>query len=169
MIVEQEDILVNGKIFRFETEPVDPSDPFRGKYITLDFKDDTFKHYGTKWQSGETVYVILTEDNDGFARIADVSDSPPRSEVYYVQGTVLFSDTETVRISYPFERFYMEESKAPGAEKLYQDVNRNDSSQTAYAIVRIKNGKPALEAVMIDDRSIVELVKELKEENEVSP
>jgi uncharacterized membrane-anchored protein len=162
MIVEQEDILRNGKTFRFKTAPVDPTDPFRGKYITLNFEADTYKHNNDrKWERGKHVFVLLTEGNDGFAKILDLSESLPDSDSHYVEGKVLFSDEDIVRISYPFERFYLEESKALGAEIVYRESNRNDSTQTAYAVVHIKNGKPALEDVMINDRSIVDIVREL--------
>ena len=33
MILNQETILKTGKPYRFKTQPVDPSDPFKGKYI----------------------------------------------------------------------------------------------------------------------------------------
>jgi uncharacterized membrane-anchored protein len=164
MIAEQEDILANGKVFRFETEPVDPSDPFRGKYITLNFKADSFKQYnGGRWERGQKVFVVLGEDDDGFARIADLLASSPASEMYYIEVKVSYTSDEMVQVVYPFERFYLEESKALEAEHVYRDVNRNDSSQTAYALVRIKNGKPALEDVMINDRSIVDIVRDLQE------
>ena len=59
------------------------------------------------------------------------------------------------RLVYPFERFYLEEHKAPRAEKRYRLATRN-SLQTTYAIVRIKNGTTVLEDVLIDGHSIVE-------------
>ena len=33
MIFQQEDVLKTGTAFKFKTQPVDPSDPFKGKYI----------------------------------------------------------------------------------------------------------------------------------------
>ena len=38
MIYDHEAILNKGKVFKFKTAPVDPSDPIRGKYITLQFE-----------------------------------------------------------------------------------------------------------------------------------
>ena len=43
MIYNQEDILDTGKLVKFQCEPIDPNDPFRGKYITLNFKENRIK------------------------------------------------------------------------------------------------------------------------------
>ena len=40
MIWDQEEVMRDGKVFRFKTEPIDPNDPFRGKYITLSFQEE---------------------------------------------------------------------------------------------------------------------------------
>ena len=37
MILEQEDILKNGTPYKFKTAPIDPYDPFRGKYVWLGY------------------------------------------------------------------------------------------------------------------------------------
>ena len=42
MILDREDILKNGEEFKFLTQPIDPSDPFRGKYITLNSEMSIF-------------------------------------------------------------------------------------------------------------------------------
>lgn len=166
MIVEQEDILTTGKTFRFKTAPVDPSDPFRGKYITLNFEADNFKkNNDTQWGRGQKVFVLIEEDQEGFARISNIIGHQPKGVTDYVMADVMFSNEEMVRVSYPFDRFYVEESKAAEAERVYWEENSNDSAQHAYALVRIRNGKTALENVMINDRSIVDIVRELNADN----
>ena len=167
MIAEQESILSEGKIFRFKTAPVDPSDPFRGKYITLSFEADNLKNKtGHELQRGQKVFVIVEEDDQGYARISDITETLPDQGMDYVQAEVGFSNEEMVRIEYPFQRFYLEESKATDAEKVYWEGNRNDSTQTAYAVVRVRNGQTALEDVMINDRSILDIVRELNAKND---
>ena len=64
------------------------------------------------------------------------------------------------RIEYPFNRFYVEESKASKAEGLYTN-SQMDTSQVAYALVRVKMGKAILQDVRINERSIVDLVEEI--------
>ena len=62
-------------------------------------------------------------------------------------------DGSKLLIEFPFDRFYMEESKAYDAELTY---NRTlpDTSQVAYALVNIKNGESVLKDVMINGISI---------------
>lgn len=162
MIVEREDILKNGRVFRFKTAPVDPSDPFRGKYITLDFEADIFKpDKALKAERGDEVFVMVEEDHRGFARVRGVAQSLPEDATDYFTAEILFNDDEEVHLEYPFERLYLEESKASQAEQVYWEANRTDSAQSAYAVVRIRNGETALQDVMINDRSIVDIVREL--------
>ena len=53
----------------------------------------------------------------------------------------------------------MEESKAKPAEDLYMESQRNIDNMT-YALVSIKDGDAVLKDVIIDDKSIKEIVKE---------
>jgi uncharacterized membrane-anchored protein len=162
MISEQEDIHKTGKTFRFKTEPVDPSDPFRGKYITLRFEADTFAtQMSNDYEEDEKVFVLLNENKKGFAQIANISKTEPEYGADYVTASVGFTSAGRVRVNYPFERFYLEESKAAPGEQVYREATANDSTQTAYAVVHVKNGKAALADVMINDRSIVDLVRGL--------
>jgi uncharacterized membrane-anchored protein len=166
MIAGQENIHEEGRVFRFKTQPVDPSDPFRGKYITLSFEADTFEKKGEEWVSGEKIFVLVKEDQDGFAAIGDVFKEEPRHSADYVEAFVSYQTSPRfsagkVHVRYPFDRFYMEESKAKPAEDVYWEANSNDSTQVAYAVVHIKNGKASLSDVIINDRSIVDIVREL--------
>jgi uncharacterized membrane-anchored protein len=160
MIAEQEAVLSDGKTFHFKTEPIDPSDPFRGKYITLDFEDARFRDTGGRsWESGQDVFVVIDEDDEGFAKVVDVVHSEPATEPFF-EAEVAYIDGDYVQIQFPFDRFYVEESKASEAERLYWEASR-DTTQVAYAVVNIREGKAALRDVMINDRSIVDIVKEL--------
>ncbi len=64
----------------------------------------------------------------------------------------------TIDLEFPFTKFYMEETKAADAEKLYWETLR-DNSKTIYALVYIKDGDAVLKDVCIDGVSIKELVK----------
>lgn len=162
MIYDREVILREGSEFKFKTAPIDPGDLFRGKYITLQY-DESLIEIETEevWQRGETVYVILSKDPEGFAEIQSVSKNKPEHDGEYLKTTVEYfysNDTAIVRIHYPFNRFYMEESKAYSAELLYRD-SQADTNQTAYALVSIQDGEAVIKDVMIDGVSIIDLVK----------
>jgi len=162
MIFHNEVVLVSGTEYKFKAAPVDPTDPFRGKYITLSFEENSYRTADTSiWGQGETIYVDLTTDSAGFAKILAISRTEPMDREDYIKASVSYSISDTmtmVFIQYPFDRFYMEESKAPEAEITYNESLR-DTNQVTYALVAIKKGEAVVKDVMIDDVSIVDIVR----------
>lgn len=165
MISDQEHTIHEGKLFKFRTAPIDPSDPFRGKYITLFFEERSIEVVDPKeWENADDIYVSII-DSAGFARISTVSMYAPEGADYIKAKIRSVSNYEpyTVHITYPFERFYLEESKASKAENVSR-VTRNDSTTVVYAVVSVLDGKAALKDVMINDRSIADVVREMNEQ-----
>lgn len=159
-IWEYESVLMTGELHKFRTLPVDPNDPFRGKYITLRFPDipmDSILLNGTQ----EYAYCLLAIDSLGFSTVDQVLLTEPTSTQAYFRAEIERKSNKSwswkrTKIGYPFERFYMEEHKAPKAENFYNTASR-DTQQTVYATVRIKNGMTVLEDVFIDGHSISEI------------
>lgn len=161
MIYDQEDVLRTGKQFKFKAAPIDPNDPFRGKYITLRFDATNFKvQNGKDWVQGEEVFVLVEPAETGFVKISSVLKDKPANESNFVKATISYIDeiNSTLLINYPFDRFYLEESKAQAAEDMYRE-SIIDSTQIAYALVNIKEGEAVIRDVMIDGVSISNLVK----------
>lgn len=151
MIFDKEEVLSTGKEFKFRIAPVDPYDAFRGKYITLLYKDN---HVVVKnkfsWKPGETAYAVLEQDSAGFARISSLSKQEPWDGSDFIQVSIGYHlGASEVLINYPFDRFYMEESKAYSAEQAYNQAAR-DTSKTAWALVKVKDGEAVLQEVMLD-------------------
>ena len=167
MILDREGILANGKEYKFKTAPIDPTDPFRGKYITLNFSERSISLDTTEtWKSDETIYVHLTEDQEGFAKIQGISKKKPSKEIGFVKAKVKYARRyadQNVEITYPFERYYMEESKAYDAERFTRRRIQTDSNQVVYAVVRILDGESVLQDVMVNGKKIETLVKEQQE------
>jgi len=161
MIFHNEVVLVSGTAFKFKAAPVDPNDPFRGKYITLTFDENAYSiPDSVDWAQGESIFVNLTMDTAGYAKILNVSKTEPVDREDYVKATVNYSvwDTvTTVYIEYPFDQYYMEESKAPDAANVYNEAAR-DTNQVTYALVLVKKGQAVIKDVMIGDSSIVDIV-----------
>ena len=161
MILDRENILTSGIDFKFKTAPIDPNDPFRGKYISLQYENNVIEIQNEgDWLSGEDIYVILANDSNGFAKIESVSKTKPSDEVSFVKAKVSYvsdNGSQQLTVYYPFDRFYMEESKAYEAEKVYRE-SLPDSTQVAYALVKIKDGEAVLKDVLINDVSIKDIV-----------
>lgn len=159
VIYDQNNLLDTGTEFKFKVAPIDPNDPFRGKYIIVYFEENMIEVKNTDdWNINETVYINLGSDAKGFARINGYSKAKPRHSNFVkakVQHAVTTSKKNLI-IQYPFERFYMEESKAPHAEKIYNESSR-DTNQIAYALVNVKNGDGIVKDILINGVPIREL------------
>lgn len=162
MIFNRENILETGKEFKFKTAPIDPNDPFRGKYIRLSFEDVTVPiASGDSWAWDEEAFISLTIDEDGFAKISSVSKIKPTDNPDFVKAKVSYPSgtfANKISIVYPFDRYYLEESKASEAERTYTESQR-DTTKITYALVNIKNGDAVLKDVVINGKSIKDLIK----------
>ena len=161
MIMDKENVLSTGTEYKFRTEPIDPNDPFRGKYIVLNFDANSFEVQNDSfWHTDEPVYVLLGTDSAGFAKITDLIKQPPLNEKPdYVKAKIRYAYDNRVTIDYVFNKFYMEETKAPEAENIYRSANR-DTAQEVYALVNVKEGDAVIKDVMINGVSISKTIRE---------
>ena len=163
MILDKENILSLGAPYKFRTAPIDPYDPFRGKYITLSFDANEFEvPNDSSWHGGDIVFVHLGKDTEGFAKVKDITRQPPADgNVDYVKAHIRYAYGEKVTIDYPFNHFYMEEDKAADAETTYRS-SQWDTAQVVYALVNVRKGDAVLKDVMINDTPIADIVEEQK-------
>jgi uncharacterized membrane-anchored protein len=120
-----------GEEFRMRVAPVDPIDPFRGAYVTLDYpdlsRDDSFSAGGGlgAMEDGERgpVYVSLTED-DGLMRATAYSRSRPES------GPYLACDDRNWQIRCGIESWFASQSEA-------RRIGRELAEDGGIAVVRI--------------------------------
>ncbi len=98
MILDQEKVWRTGQEFKFKTAPIDPNDPFRGKYITLSFAENLFKiSKNENWLPGEITYVTITTDQTGFAKIKAISKKEPIANEEYFKATVRYVTEDETR------------------------------------------------------------------------
>lgn len=157
MIIDHESILKNGAIYKFKAAPIDPTDPFRGEYITLSFKERSIAiPEDMKWEYSNDAFVVLTKDAEGFAKIASVFPTAPLSGDYF-KCKVDFVESNkgysTLFLDLPFNRYYMEESKAARTELEYREALR-DSTAITYAAIAVLNGDAIISNVFIRDLPI---------------
>lgn len=164
-IRKYEDILRTGAVYKFRTAPVDPYDAFRGRYVALNYADTSAALLrGEKIDYRAPAYVALRKDNAGFAQFVEVSGTPPvegdylRVEYLYPKGP----GGSAALFRLPFDRFYMEETKAPRAEAAYRKYgNRRDRTADAtYVIVRVKNGRGVIEDLYVKNKPIRDFLAE---------
>ena len=162
MIWKKEKVLAEGVTYKFQSAPIDPNDPFRGKYIVLNFKENSLTvKKETSFDYGEKVYVTFSVNKEGFAFINSVGKTKPAKKDFLETAINYVSDEKdstTIFINYPFEKFYMDEYKAPRAEAIYRERNI-DESQKAYALVSLLNGDAVIKDVFINDTSIHQIIR----------
>lgn len=159
MIYSKNQIKYNGITYKFELEAIDPNDPFRGKYIILNPKESHVTSPNKDAALRGDIYANFKIDSLGYANVTEVSATAPDHNNYLKVKSHRYGSTDTtqtLRINYPFDRYYMNEHKALTAEKLTRAAVR-DSAQTCYAEVAIYKGQFSLLAVKINGVDIEEL------------
>ncbi len=162
MIFSKEKVLSEGTVYRFKAAPVDPNDPFRGKYLTLNFADNRVKVDSAEtWNEGEKVLVQLGLDEESYAYPLALYREAPDELTDLLQARISYivrgQNPMEVVLEYPFERYYLEEGKAPAAEKAYFEALR-DTLHSSYASVKVLQGDAVLEDLVINGISIQQVV-----------
>jgi uncharacterized membrane-anchored protein len=167
LIRSREHILNAGDAFRFKTRPIDPADPFQGRYVSLGFEDDyipvpNIQATGLRYR--EPIYARIESDAEGFARFTAWSRERPKTGAYlktrylgergHWDADGRRSASLGLHVDMPFNRFYMEEAKAPRAEAAVREATR---STNCWAVVRILNGKAVVEDVVAKGISLRDL------------
>ena len=157
MIYKYHHILTFGKQFKFKIAPVDPSDPFRGKFVRLRMVEDKVKVDSlSRWQSNEVIYLKIETRSDGFVRVLDLSREKPQSGGDFIKARVDYEMDNSVIIEYPFSKYYLEESKAPEVERLYFKASR-DTANVSFVTVNVIDGEAVLKELIIKGKSIKDI------------
>lgn len=153
LIWQRERTLKEGHAWKFRTAPVDPVDAFRGRYVALQFEAETqqispppYSHYG------QTVFVTLRADAEGFAAIDQVLASPPEATDF------IEAQLHGTTISLPFDKYWVTERDAPAAEAAYLAQSTREK-RNAFVTVRVFKGDAALEQLYLDGLPLGEYLR----------
>ena len=151
--------LAYGRVWKFKTEPVDPVDAIRGRYVALRFATETLRgsvHLPEKIAAESTIYVTLKEDTEGFAQVDQISATPLKGDNVVEAEAWYRQDLEHVR--FPFDRLWVAERVAPAAETAYRENSRR-GKENAYVTVRVRDGDAALEQLYIDNQPLADYLR----------
>ncbi|HEX5044326.1 MAG TPA: GDYXXLXY domain-containing protein [Candidatus Polarisedimenticolaceae bacterium] len=162
MAYRYERTLREGTVYRFHTEPFDPVDAFRGRYVAIQLRLECEKQQDV--EAGMPVFAVLRVDEQGYAAVGRLEREPPlRGD--WISGTYFEMWRESLpadrkkaaqswdgRIELPFDRYYMEEGKAPRAERATQGffITRSGPQMDVTARVRVRHGLGAIEGLDIN-------------------
>jgi uncharacterized membrane-anchored protein len=166
-IVKRELTLRYGEVYRFRTAPVDPLDVFRGRYVLLAFEERTAVltlSEGDKVERNQLLWATIAVDSDGFARLTSASPTrPDDTPALRCRSARTMRSSGEVWLRLPFNRYYMEESKAPAAEIAYRRQTRQEESN-AHVAVRVRDGFAVIEELYLDGMPIGEYLSTLDDE-----
>lgn len=161
-IARHELTLRNGQEVWLEVAPVDPADPFRGRYVSLSYAIERQAHAvrGTP-DYREPVYAVLKAHKGRAAEVLYVSVKQP-SQGLYLKVHPSYADGSRIHVDVTFDRYYMEESLAPAAEVAYREaagtqtfdgdgnaVREGGGRKQSFARMRILDGRGVLEGVLL--------------------
>ncbi|WP_430411858.1 GDYXXLXY domain-containing protein [Kordia sp.] len=160
IVYKYERTIASDNVYKFKTAPVDPNDPFRGKYITLTYQINSFESTDVSWDSYEKGYAYFSKDENGYAVLENLTkEKIPTSEFDYIIVNINYYNNNVVHFNLPFDRYYMEESKAYDAEVLARELNRTEKNDAIYAVVHIENGTHVLTDIIANDVSMKDAVE----------
>lgn len=166
LVEQRARILRGGAEVRLKTVPVDPRDLFRGDYVVLAYPISTVEagQDGTQpYRRGETVFVTLGRDEQGFARATGVSRDWPKNsnDAVVIAGRVTATggcatnadgafdcsgNRNRLRIAYGLESYFVPQGEGKAietTEKARIEVVAGVSASGEAAIKRLLiDGKP---------------------------
>jgi len=158
-----EQTLRTGRAYKFRTAPVDPYDAFRGRFVALAFENTQAPARGGEHlKLRERAYVGIAEGADGFAQFTELSAEPP-TEGDYLHVEPTWRNPTNTHFTVSFNRYYMEETKAPKAERAYRERNwRSNTNRNTYALVRVRGGVGVIEDLYIDGKPVSQYLQAAK-------
>ncbi|NVK63805.1 MAG: GDYXXLXY domain-containing protein [Flavobacteriales bacterium] len=173
--LSSQNVLSNGKQYKFKPMAYDPFDPFRGKYLRINYETN-FIPTKFGFDERETIYVSIAEDEEGFAYFEEGFKSPPKDKDY-LETTVSFSsgadeltrdlermmdgdedidfeDMDTrqrvnIKIPNNMNKYFINEDDALKAERVLEKEREH-----IYIAVRILDGEARLEDIYVHDQPI---------------
>jgi uncharacterized membrane-anchored protein len=153
LIWKREQTLRHGRVWKLRTAPVDPVDAFRGRYVALEFEAEAQQiSPPPNAQYGQTVFVTLRADAEGFAAIEQVLPSRPEGDDF------LQAQLHGTTISLPFDKYWVTERDAPAAEAAYLAQSAREK-RNAFVTVRAFKGDAALEQLYLDGLPLGEYLR----------
>ncbi len=165
MIVDSENVINNGSTFLFKLKPIDPNDPFRGKYMTLAFDADNFSIDTCINIGHHEAFVYLKKDNAGFAEIQSVEYDTNLKGTDYVKASVYCDyygpvnklKKPSLQVNYPFNRYYMNELDITEVEDKVRELMR-DTTATLYGEVYVHAGQARIVSLRTNGKNILDMI-----------
>ena len=124
--------LATGTKVTLATTPIDPLDPFRGRYVALNYEISNLVDW--RGHPGAVVWVELVRQGDRHV-VHQAHTTKPDTERPVIRGQV-----RNGRVEYGIETYYADEDEAPRLEgpPLLVDVVLDDDGKARIDEVRVR-------------------------------
>ncbi len=156
----QEQILKHGQLIKFKIEPVDPYDAFRGRYVTINVESPSLKvPLNEDFSANQPIFVLLENDSSGITDMIGVTQNADTEALKMrIDEWSIDSDGE-IYFRFPLNRYYLDENKAPIADK----ISRNFNKKNALISARVsQSGAIIIEQLYVENKPIEDYINELK-------
>jgi uncharacterized membrane-anchored protein len=167
LVEQRARILRNGTEVRLKTVPVDPRDLFRGDYVVLAYPIsmvETGPEGARPYQRGESVFVTLGRDEQGFARALGVSREWPKGSgeavviagrVTSIGGCAINANGQTdcnrsgsrLRIAYGLESYFVPQGEGKAIETT-------EKARIEVVAAVSPSGEAAIKRLLIDGKQV---------------
>lgn len=162
MVFNQERVFMYGSAYKMQLAPIDPNDPFRGKYILLSFKENIATiPANDQFKEGGDAYVVMKPGKNDFLKIDNVVPAfiQVKAPMVCIKASIRSitkkpGGQNEVFLDYPFTRFYVEESKASDVEERYLKAAA-DTNSLSYGLVFVYNERVVVKDIIINGESLV--------------
>lgn len=155
-----------GAEYRFRVTAYDPYDPMRGRYVRLNLRDASRvrlpkKNRDLGFRSGQPVFAVLDITGPAIVDlVAERKEVPPGKFFLPVQYQWFNRDWDQKKkkqqktgihtVKLPFERFYLNEKKAPEVERLLQQRN----SKAELVVIVYPDGVYRVQNLIVNGRNV---------------
>jgi uncharacterized membrane-anchored protein len=154
MIRGREQVLEHGTEVKFRVRPVDPYDPFRGRYVRINAEPvvDERIDWADGLKRGQRAFALIDIDANGFAQARAVVAEQP-DDGLYLEGKVRWPRSHSM--DFGLNRYYMNEKMAPATEKLVAERLQEDA--TVYIVTRVLGGESVITGLYVDGIPVEDL------------
>lgn len=156
-IRQHEKVLVEGQLVRLKCTAPDPYDPLRGRYLAVRPEASEVKVDKELKSYRGPGYAVLAIGADGIATVNRIERERP-AEGLFVRVRVRWAYEGKARFDWPFDRYYLNETLAPEADRWLAESLR--SAKSVLAEVRVFDGRAVLEDLSLDGKSFREHLKQ---------
>ena len=140
MVYDHLQLINSGHRYFFKCIPLDPADPFKGRYVYLNFENQSVTMLKDPKKSKNTkVYITFSIDSNQKARAHTLSTSLPNTTDYLYTQIIdeieVGADSMEYVIDVPIHKYFMNEFKALQAEQAYINATRDGVETMAEVVI----------------------------------